>query len=454
MRNRIDRTFGTRQAGWRQYQNRLKQLRSRQRIKIRFAMGVLIAAAIFAFGAWFWLLSDGMTAVPEKAGSFAEPRAGLLEKTDLQAAISAADLVNLKEPEFEITLDRRRHLVQTSIQLPLQQILMDRLDKRNSRYIGIVAMEPATGRILAMVGYDKTGDSNNPCIEKRFPAASVFKIVTAAAAIQELGLLPDSQLTYNGRKHTLYKSQLGTAQNRYTNQTTFRKSFAQSINPVFGKIGTHRLGRELLAKYAEAFGFNRQIEFDVSLPASTFQITDEPYYWAELASGFNRDTRISPLHGALIASVVLNGGKLVEPSIVDKVTDPTGRIVYRTRSENIQEVISPAACRQLTDLMQATVEDGTLRQTFRDADRDWVLSKLNIGAKTGSINSRNNDARYDWFVGFAREKEGDAQFALSAVVAHEDYIGVRAGDYARLAIRHYFQEAFARRPSGRRDVSG
>jgi len=454
MRNRIDRTPGTSQVGWRQYQNRLKQHRLRHRIKVRMARGVMIAAAVLAFGAGFWLLSDGMTAVPEKTDAFTEPGAGLLEKADLQAAISAADLVNLKKSGFEITLDRRPHLVQTSIQLPLQQMLMDRLDKRNSRYIGIVAMEPGTGRILAMVGYDKTGGSSNPCIEKRFPAASVFKIVTAAAAIQELGLLPDSQLTYNGRKHTLYKSQLGTVQNRYTNRTTFRKSFAQSINPVFGKIGTHRLGRELLAKYAEAFGFNRQIEFDVSLPASTFQITDEPYYWAELASGFNRDTRISPLHGALIGSVVLNGGKLVEPSIVDRVTDPTGRIVYRTRAESIQEVISPAASRQLADLMQATVDDGTLRQTFRDADRDWVLSKLNIGAKTGSINNRNNDARYDWFVGFAREKDGDAQFALSAVVAHEEYIGVRAADYARQAIRQYFQDAFARRPENRRNVSG
>ncbi len=454
MRNRMDRTPGTRQAGWRQYQNRFQQLRSRQRIKIRLARGLLIAAAALAFGAGIWLLSGRTAPAPENTSAPAENPADLLAKADLQAAISAADLSNLRESGFQIILDQRPHLVQTSIQPPLQQMLMDRLDKRHSRYIGIVAMEPDSGRILAMVGYDKTGGSGNPCIESRFPAASIFKIVTAAAAIQELGLLPDSQLTYNGRKHTLYKSQLGTVQNRYTNRTTLRKSFAQSINPVFGKIGTHRLGRELLAKYAEAFGFNRQIEFEASLPASTFQITDEPYYWAELASGFNRDTRISPLHGALIASVVLNGGKLIEPSIVDRVTDPTGRVVYRTRSEKIREVISPAACRQLSDLMEATVGAGTLRRTFRDAGRDLVLSKLSIGAKTGSINSRKNGARYDWFVGYAREKEGDARFVLSAVVAHEEYIGVRAADYARLAIRQYFQDAFARRPSDRRDVPG
>ena len=95
-----------------------------------------------------------------------------------------------------------------------------------------------------------------------------------------------------------------------------------------------------------------------------------------------------------------------------------------------------------------------MRQTFRDADRDWVLSKLEIGAKTGSINSRNNDARYDWFVGYAGEKEGDVRIAISAVVAHEEYIGVRAGDYARLAIRQYFQETFARRSADRRDAPG
>jgi cell division protein FtsI/penicillin-binding protein 2 len=338
--------------------------------------------------------------------------------------------------------------------MPLQRYLLDQLDRRHSRYIGLVAMEPDTGRVLAMVGYDRTQSGENPCVEKRFPAASIFKIVTAAAAMEELGLLPDSKLTYNGRKHTLYKSQLGQAQNRYTNRTNLRKSFAQSINPVFGKIGVHRLHRQLLSKYAEAFGFNQQIDFEIPLATSTIRISEDPYHWAEVASGFNQDTRISPLHGALIASVALNGGRLVEPSIVDRVTDPEGHVVYRGQNAPVRKVISPQASRQLADLMGATVESGTSRRAFRGSRRDLVLSRLQIGGKTGSINSRDNAARYDWFVGFAREKDGNEKVVVSAVVAHEKYIGRRAAEYARLAIRQYFQEAFASRVSEAKDAPG
>jgi cell division protein FtsI/penicillin-binding protein 2 len=338
--------------------------------------------------------------------------------------------------------------------MPLQRYLLDHLDRRHARYIGLVAMQPDTGRVLALVGYDSSGSGKNPCLEERFPAASVFKIVTAAAAIEELGLLPDSSMTYNGRRHTLYKSQLRRQQNRYTNRTTLRKSFALSINPVFGKIGAHRLQRQLLDKYADAFGFNQQIDFETPLAASTIRITDEPYQWAEVASGFNQDTRISPLHGALIASVAVNGGHLMEPSVVERVTDPQGRVVYRSRTASIRDVISPQASRQLADLMGATVTSGTSRSAFRGSQRDWVLSKLQIGGKTGSINSRDNEARYDWFVGFAREKKGAEKMVVSAVVAHEKFIGRRAAEYARITIRQYFQEAFASRKKEAGDAPG
>ncbi len=104
-------------------------------------------------------------------------------------------------------------------------------------------MDPKTGKVLSMVGFDKTDPSNNPCVDSRFPAASIFKIVTASAVVEKCGFQPGSKLSYNGRKHTLYKSQLKDRRNRYTNRITFRDSFAQSVNPVFGKIGAHYLGK-------------------------------------------------------------------------------------------------------------------------------------------------------------------------------------------------------------------
>ena len=455
MRKKSERTVSGAAEGWRRYQDRLKRDAVARKMRGRFVRWLAVAAVSLLAAIVLWQWGGNRPNRDPKADPVDAPeQQNRLTKSDLQRAIPAAALVNLQEPGVEIRLDKRRYHVETSLNVPLQRHLMGLLDRRNSRYIGIVALEPDTGRVLAMVGYDKSESGVNPCIEKRFPAASVFKIVTAAAAIEELGLMPDSQLTYNGRKHTLYKSQLRAGQNRYTNRTTLRKSFAQSINPVFGKIGSNQLNQGLLAKYADVFGFNQEIGFEAPLASSTIRITEDPYQWAEVASGFNQDTRISPLHGALIASVVANGGRLFEPNIVERVTDPQGVVIYRGRPVAIREVISSEASRQLAELMTATVRLGTSRSTFRGHQRDWVLSKLEIGGKTGSINSRDNEARYDWFVGFAREKNGKAAVAVSVVVAHEKYIGRRAGEYARLAIRQYFQEAFATREKNGQDAPG
>ena len=97
--------------------------------------------------------------------------------------------------------------------------------------------------------------------------------------------------------------------------------------------------------------------------------------------------------------------------------------------------------------MQRTISRGTARKTFRNQKRDKVLRKLVLGGKTGTIYNTNHDARIDWFVGFAKEKQGDERLAVSVVVAHEEYIGTRAGEYAKLAFKTYFKNVFAKETS-------
>ena len=123
-------------------------------------------------------------------------------------------------------------------------------------------------------------------------------------------------MQFNGYKHTLYKSQLKERTNRYTNTISLKNAFAQSVNPVFGKIGKLRLGGTQLEKFADAFGFNTTINFELPLAPSHFKAEDIPYNWAELASGFNNDTTISPFHGAD-----------QPPDMIPQTSRETGRIV-------------------------------------------------------------------------------------------------------------------------------
>ncbi len=375
----------------------------------------------------------------------------VFDKKAVRSLLPPTTLINIRESGFDLLSGGRRFHVETTIDVPLQKFILNRMDTSTAAYMGIVAMDPYTGKVLSMVGFDKKDPLNNPCTDSRFPAASVFKMVTAAAAIETCGLDSESEMTYRGRKHTLYKSQLKKQPD--VHKITLRDSFAQSINPVFGKMGIHDLGKVLLEKYARAFGFNRNISFEIPLAPSTMAVSDETYHWAEIASGFNRETMISPLHGALMASVALNRGRLIEPVIIDQIINGKGQILYRGHLTSLNQAISPQASSVITDLMEATIESGTCKKMFRGYQSDDILSKLSIGGKTGTINSRTRENyRYDWFVGFASEKDGSERIVISAVIAHEKYIGKRAAQYARMVIRRYFSDYFEN--TGRKQVSG
>ncbi len=81
-----------------------------------------------------------------------------------------------------------------------------------------------------------------------------------------------------------------------------------SANPVFGKPASSIWARFLFQKHAEAFGFNHDIDFELPVSPSRIAFSEEPYHLAEISCGFNRDTTISPLHGAMLSCAVFNRG--------------------------------------------------------------------------------------------------------------------------------------------------
>lgn len=438
---------------WRKYQQRLLRTNARKSFWRTLSKYAFIFALLILFFYGIDRRLGDATAYFERknifmgTGASKDPNpdeVSWLSKNELRSLLDASRFTNLQEKGFDFIAAGKKLHVETSLDLSLQHYLQSQLNPATSRYIGIVAMDPATGKILSMAGYDKAVPENNPCIDSQFPAASIFKIITAAAAIEKLSVDPASEFTYNGGKHTLYKSQLREKTNQYTQRITLMDSFAQSVNPVFGKLGANHLGAAILEQYAQAFGFNRPIEFEIPVVSSSAHFSDEPYQWAEMASGFNRKTTISPLHGAVLTAAIINGGKLIEPSIVDQITDETGKIIYCSRPRTIHQAISSHASEMMDSLMEATITSGTAKKIFKGHRRDRVLSRLHMGGKTGSIDNTIGDARFDWFVGYAQEKEGDRQMVISVVVAHEKYIGIRSAEYARMAIKQYFKDYFTK----------
>lgn len=431
---------------WRDLQNDLNRKKARRKLIKRLPRLFVVIPLFFVA---FYLISLGFRDnAPLEASvdpTVIEKNPARISKSDVRKLIDLDTLTNIHDKRFDIRSEDKVLHVETSIDMDLQEYIYDQIDyvktlKRGKpRYLAVVVVDPQSGKVLSMAGFNSKNPDTNPCLSTEFPAASVFKIVTAAAAVEQCGLSPASGMKFNGGKYTLYKRQLKDKTNKHTNRISFQDSFAQSINPVFGKLGYLYLGKSTLEKYGQAFGFNQIIDFEASLPQSELTLSDEPYQWAEIACGFNRDTVLSPLHGALLPSVVLNDGQFIEPTIIDRITDEEGHVIYHGEGQARGQAIRPETTAVLKKLMSATITRGTGKKSFRGYKKDPVLGKLSIGGKTGSIYNKSHDVRLDWFVGFAESKKGSGKVVLSVLVGHEKYIGTKACKYARKIIKYYFQ---------------
>jgi len=342
----------------------------------------------------------------------------------------------------------RAFVVETFLDESLQEFLVERLEQCTVPLAAVVALDPATGQVKAMASHDRLPGRTDYALTPAFPAASVFKMVTAAAALEAGGLRPGSRIPYHGRAHTLYKGQLKSRRGRFSARPSLIDSFAKSVNPVFGKLALDPLGAETMEEFARRFGFNQPLHFELPAGPSRVEVPRQNrFHLAEIGSGFNRQTTISPLHGALMAAAVVNSGVMMEPSLVDRVRlvggGPVEKEVYRGRPAVFRRVVSPETAEGMRRLMAATITKGTCRTAFRGFGRDEVLGQLELGAKTGSINDSSQTYRIDWFVGYGQHPSTGRSLALAVLVAHDlERRGTASRVLGREALKHYFKTVF------------
>ncbi|MBN2188642.1 MAG: hypothetical protein JW699_04250, partial [Chitinispirillaceae bacterium] len=250
-----------------------------------------------------------------------------------------------------------------SIDTTLQNDIRRMLRQYRPKYGAAVVMDPETGRILALVSYhhDSVPDLGGRLyLRDLFPAASIYKTVTAAAAIETARYTSQTIVPVTGRSHTLYKYQLKKSAEPW-NERTFEDAFAYSINPVFARIGMYDIGKKTFERYSRQFGFNTAIPFDLEIDSSGTTVPDDTSYaMAELASGFNRGTTLSPVHGALIAAAVLQDGRMPVPRLADSICRlDDGACLYRMKPAVWKTVVTPATARELRSLMNRVVKAGT-----------------------------------------------------------------------------------------------
>ena len=366
----------------------------------------------------------------------------------ISKAISAKILNNEYPTEavFGTATETDPHLykINYTLQTDLQAHAQELLEKYRPDFAAIVMMDARTGEILAMSSFEKNkGYGSNLALKATYPAASIFKVITAATAVDKAGVSPNHRIAFNGGNYTLYKKNvLSDRVNRWTRFITLKDAFARSINTAFGRLSLESIEPQDLSEYANKFLFNQEIPSDFHVQRSVASVpTEKGFELTEVASGYNRFNTLSPVHGALIASTIVNGGRMPDPHLVRSIQNAQNESVYTqanvTDYNLARQIISAESAAKVKQMMEQTVLSGTSRKTFRQFVRDRKFKEVEMGGKTGHFSGTDPKGRTDWFVGYASD-END-KVAIAAITVNVEKWTVKSSALGEMMFRKYFK---------------
>ncbi len=329
-------------------------------------------------------------------------------KSYVRGSVSQLLTSEAKLPQSLVYDDKKINL-EFTLDANLQGRLEKILKRYPSDYTAVVIMENATGNLLAIAGIDRNSRKINYRLPftSTHPSASLFKIVTTADLLENSEVDPTTKFSYRGRGTTLYKYQLKNKISRWTRWISFKKAFAYSNNVIFGKAAISKTNGQSIFKTAFKFGFNKDLMSDFNLGPSQFIMPESQYQLAEMASGFNKKTVISPVHAATIASVVANGGVFRNPKILKTVKMGEEEFEYE---EFERTILNKSTSKDLAKMMEFTTERGTARAVTRGHIGRSIKKHFIVGAKTGSITGGTPYGKRDWMALYAKPS-ADSKYA-------------------------------------------
>ena len=324
----------------------------------------------------------------------------------------------------------------------IDQELQERVEKvmRTSRvpYGVFVAIEPKSGRILAMVAHsaiDPAWEHNS--FYNLYPMASLFKIVTAAAALEQKKVLPDTVFAFRGKNTSENPRYWYVKPGQHNQQMPLDVALGKSVNPVFGRLASDVVGRDGIVSYAERFGFNQILMPGTSLKASCAVTPQTDTELKLMGAGLCHEVKISPLHVATMMAAIANDGVMMLPALTQEIRNGKGETVFTPQSRSLRTMVLPATAGQLSRMLATTVNSGTSRKVFHDRRGRARLASLNIAAKTGSINGKEPAGHYSWFAAYA--PADDPQIALAALVINQDKWKIKASYLGEQALEAFFK---------------
>ncbi|MFJ8666027.1 peptidoglycan D,D-transpeptidase FtsI family protein [Streptomyces sp. NPDC093600] len=321
--------------------------------------------------------------------------------------------------------------VLTTIDPDVQRAAYEALGEKKG---AAVALDPKTGRILGLVStpsYDPskiagltdgsawrelTGDEDKPLVNRALrqplPPGSTFKLVVAAAALED-GLYgsvdtatasPDPYTLPDTR--TVLKNENASAP---CENATIRTALRYSCNNVFAKMAVD-LGQDKVKAMAEKFGFN-DAEQDVPVRAYASVYPSGMDKAQTALTGIGQfDVTATPLQMAMVSAAIANDGLMASPHMVSQVVDSDGDTLESAKDGDTRRVVSSSTAEQLRSAMVTVVEEGT--------GTNAALDGAEVGGKTGTAQHGENNSKtpYAWFTSYAKDPDTGKEVAVAVMI--------------------------------------
>jgi peptidoglycan glycosyltransferase len=353
--------------------------------------------------------------------------------------------------------------VVTNLDLDAQEVAVEGL---GSNCGAVVALDPRNGRLLVMAstpGFDPNlveedfGRIDDVTADCR-PAApllnrgsaglyvpgSTFKVITAAAALESEKYTPDSRFDDPG-----YCTVYGKRVNNFDTSRPFgnidlRTALAYSVNSVFCNIGK-KLQAKVILDTAKRFGFYERPPLETPADerlASGLYRNGRLYYprldsdvdAGRMAFGQER-MLVTALQNAMVAGAIGNGGRLMEPHVVNRIVGPGGKVLERQQPRLVRQAVSRETADEVADMMRLAVQQGT--------GTSAQISGYSIGGKTGTGETNVPGSNITWFIAFAGDDdETPPRLAIAVVLENQSGTGgSTAAPIARSVMQAILQDA-------------
>jgi len=317
----------------------------------------------------------------------------------------------------------------------------------------VVALDPRTGAVLVMYANPSYDDNHpdatgpnvstfNRATEGAYAPGSTFKIVTATAAIDS-GKYTESSLVNGNSPITVSGVPLANDFNQSWGPVNLIVAMTNSINTVFAQLA-ETVGRRPMTDYMKRFGFYAKPTLDY--PASELRAS-RPYSSSGHAYppgspsedigriGIGQGgLQVTPLQMAMVAAAVANGGRLMTPHLTSRVVNPDGATVQTVKPTVNSQVMSAASARQVTQMMQKVVEEGT--------GSTVQIPGVTIAGKTGTaeIGASGSNLTQPSFVAFAPVQSPKVAIAVMVDSSHGGFGATVAAPIARAVLQTLISE--------------